>query len=118
MIEPLRHRAVVMLECRYQPWLNVHGGAQLDGRAARVRHMQGPPLMSNLDPCRRQSRVIEEGLGFVEVLLGEDAHAHTLRLRLRTCLLEHEAVMTGLGDASQENRLRVLVADDETEKID
>src|SRR5262249_25394917 len=52
MIEPLRHRAVMMLECDHEAWLDLHGRAELDWSAACVRNMQGAALVRNLDPCR------------------------------------------------------------------
>ena len=82
MIEPLRHRAVVVLERDDEARLHVHGGAELDRRAADVGDMQRAALVRDLDPFRRQARLVEKRLRLLQVLLGEDAHADALGLRL------------------------------------
>ena len=82
MIDPLRHRAVVVLEGDDEARLHVHGGAELDRRAAHVRDMQRAALVRDLDPFRRQAGLVEKRLGLLQVFLGEDAHADTLGLRL------------------------------------
>ena len=53
MVDPLRHRAVVMLEGDDEPRFQLHGRAELDRSTTRVRHMQRAPLMRHLDPFRR-----------------------------------------------------------------
>ena len=80
--------------------------------------MQGAALVRDLDPFRRQSGLVEKRLGFLQILLAEDAHADALGLRLAAPTLEHEAVVTGLGDAAEVERVAILVADDEAEEID
>src|SRR5262249_271108 len=60
---------------------------------------------------------VEERLGFPQILFAENAHADPLGLRVTAAALEHEAMVTGLGDAAEIERVLVLVADDEAEKI-
>src|SRR5262249_3313948 len=117
MIDPLRHRAVVVLERDHEARLELHGCAELDRRAACVRDMQGAPLVRDLDPCRRQAGFVEKRLGLLQILFAEDAHAHALGLRLAARAFENETVMTGLGDAAKIEGIPVFVADDEAEEI-
>jgi hypothetical protein len=117
MIETLRHRAMVMLERHDEARLDLHGGAELDRCAACVGDVQRAALVWNLDPFRRQAGLLEKDLGLLQVLLGEDAHPDTLGLRRAARALEHEAVVAGLGDAAQIERVLVLVADDEAEQV-
>ena len=118
MIESLRHGAVVVLECDDQARLELHGRAELDRRAARVRYMQGASLVRDLDPLRRQPGLVEEHLGLLQILLGEDAQTDSLGLRLAARAFEDKAVVARLGNAAQIDRVVVLVADDEAEQID
>src|SRR5215813_13813562 len=118
MIDPLRHRAMVVLERDDEARLHLHGRAELDRRAACVRGMQGAPLVRDLDPFRRQAGFVEKGLGLLQILFAEDAHAHALGLRLAARAFENEAVMTRLGDAAKIERIPVFVADDEAEEVD
>src|SRR2546423_7386046 len=80
--------------------------------------MERAPLMRNLDPLCRQALLVEEQLGLLQILLRENAHADALRLRLAARLFENKAVMARLGDPTQKQRIRVLVADNESEEID
>ena len=73
--------------------------------------------MRDLDPFRRQSSLVEKCLRLLQILLAEDAHADPLGLRLAAATLEHKAVVTGLGDAAEIERIAILVADDEAEEI-
>ena len=117
VIEPLRHRTAVLREGDEEARLHLHGGAKFDRRAACVRDMQRSALMRDVDPFRRQSGLVEKCLRFLQILLAEDAHADALGLRLAAPTLEHEAVVTGLGDAAEIERIAILVADDEAEEI-
>src|SRR6516164_9946232 len=117
MIDPLRHRAVVVLERDDEARLDLHGRAELDRRAACVGDMQGAPLVRDLDPCRRQAGFVEKRLGLLQILVAEDAHADALGLRLAARAFENEAVMTRLGDAAKIEGIPVFVADDEAEEI-
>src|SRR4029453_15399398 len=101
MIDPLRHRAVMVLEPHHEAWLDLHGRAELDRRTACVRGMQGAALVRDLDPFRRQAGLVEKRLGLLQILFAEDAHAHALGLRLAARALENEAVMTRLCDAAK-----------------
>src|SRR4029453_8562440 len=101
MIDPLRHRAVMVLERDHEPRLELHGRAELDRPAACVRDMQGAALVRDLDPWRRQAGFVEKRLGLLQILFAEDAHADALGLRLATRAIENEAVMTRLGDAAK-----------------
>ena len=117
MIDPLRHCAVMVLERDHEAWLELHGRAELDRSAACVRDMQGAALVRDLDPCRRQTGLVEKGLGLLQILVAEDAHADALGLRLAARALENEAVMTRLGDAAQIEGIAVFITDDEAEEI-
>ena len=117
MIDPLRHRAVVVLERDHEAWLDLHGRAELDRSAACVHDMQGAALVRNLDPCRRQAGFVEKRLGLLQILVAEDAHADALGLRLAAPALENEAVMTRLGDAAKIECIAVFIADDEAEEV-
>src|SRR4029453_5167350 len=117
MIDPLRHRAVMVLEPHHEAWLDLHGRAELDRRTACVRGMQGAALVRDLDPFRRQAGLVEKRLGLLQILFAENAHAHALGLRLAARALENEAVMTRLGDAAKIERVPVFIADDEAEEI-
>src|SRR5262245_21913982 len=75
------------------------------------------PLVRDLDPFRRQSGLVEKRLRLIQILLAEDAHADALGLRLAAHALEHEAVVTGLGDTAEIERVVIVVADDEAEEI-
>src|SRR5258708_28320724 len=117
MIDPLRHRAVVVLERDHEAWLDLHGRAELDRSATCVHDMQGAALVRNLDPFRRQAGSVEKRLGLLQILVAEDAHADALGLRLAARALENEAVMTRLGDAAKIERIAVFIADDEAEEV-
>src|SRR5262245_35023148 len=117
MIEPLRHRAMVMLERDDEARLDLHGGAELDRGTAGVADVERAALVRNLDPFRRQAGLLKKRLGLLQVLLGEDAHPDALGLRRAPCALEHETVVAGLGNAAQIERVLVLVADDEAEQV-
>ena len=86
-----------------------------DRRAADVGDVQGAALVRHLDPFRRQA-LFEMRLRLLQVLLGEHPHADPLGLRLGA--LEHQAVTTGLGDATQVDGVVALVADDEADQVD
>ncbi len=73
--------------------------------------------MRRLDPFRRQAGLVEEHLGLLQILFAEDAHADALGLRLAAPALEHEAVVAGLGDPAEVERVPVFVADDEAEQV-
>src|SRR5215470_16878525 len=113
MIDPLRYRAVMVLERDHEPWLELHGRAELDRGAARVRDVQGAALVRDVDPCRRQAGLVKKCLGLLQILVAEDAHADALGLRLAARALENKAVMTRLGDTAQIEGIPVFVADDE-----
>jgi hypothetical protein len=118
MVEPLRHRPTVMLERDHEARLQVHGGAELNRCAAWIADVQSSALVRDFDPLRRQTGLFEERLGLLQILLGEDAHADALGLRLTFGALENEAVMARLGDAAQIDRVFVLITDDEADQID
>ena len=61
--------------------------------------MERPTLMSDLDPGGRKAGGREMGLQQIEILLGQDAHAHPLDGRI--ALLEHEAVVARLLETAQ-----------------
>ena len=117
MVDALRHRAVVLSERDEQPRLGRHGGAEFERHAERIADMERAALIRPLHPLRRQAGLLEIMLGLLQILLGEAAHADALRLR-RGGALEHQAVMTRLGDAAQIDRVLILVADDEADEID
>src|SRR5436190_540215 len=98
MIEPLRHRPAVMLECDHKARLHLHGRAELNGCPAWIRNVEGWSLMRHLDPLCRQTRFVEKALRFLEVLPIEHPHADALGLRLAARALEDEAVVAGLGN--------------------
>src|SRR5262249_56046697 len=110
-------RGTVVLECDDEARYHLHGGVELDGSAAGIRDMQRAALVRHLDPFCRQAGFVEERLGFPQILFAENAHADPLGLRVTAAALEHEAMVTGLGDAAEIERVLVLVADDEAEKI-
>src|ERR1700722_9162602 len=117
MIDAVRRRAVVMLKAREQPRLQRHGGAEFERQAERIADMQGAALVRPLDPLCRQAGLLEISFRLFQILLGEAAHADPLGLR-RAGALEHQRVMTDLGDAAQIDRVLVLVADDQADEVD
>ena len=118
MIESLRHGAVVVLECDHKARFELHGRAELDRCPARIRNVQGASLVRDLRPLRRQPGFLEEHLGLLQILLGEDAQTDSLGLRLAPRAFEDEAVVARLGNAAQIDRVAILVAHDEPEQID
>ena len=118
MIQPLRDCAAVVLEGDDQARLLIHGCAEFNRRADRIRHVQGATLVRDLDPLRRQAGLFEKGLRLFQIVLGENAHADALGSRLVACALEHEAVVACLGNAAEIERVTILVADDEADEID
>ncbi len=117
VVDPLRHRAVVMLEGHDEPRLARHGGAEFERRADGVVDVQGAALMRTFDPLRRQSGLFEIELRLLQIFLAEAAHADPLGLRCAGAL-EDERVMARFGDAAQIDRILVLVADNEADEID
>jgi hypothetical protein len=113
----VRRRDVVMIEAREQPRLQRHGGAEFERQAERIADVQGPALVRPLDPKRWQVRFFEIMLRLFQILLGEAAHADPLGLRGARAL-EHQRVMTHLGNAAQIDGVLVLVADDQADEID
>src|SRR5580704_18652894 len=79
--------------------------------------MERAALVRPLNPLRRQAGILEISFRLFQILLGEAAHADPLGLR-RARALEHQRVMTDLGDAAQIDRVVVLVADDQADEVD
>ena len=117
MIDALRHGAVVMLEAHHQTRLGRHGGAEFERYPERITHVQGLALIRPLHPLRGQAGFLEIVLRLLQILLGETAHADALRFG-RARAPEHERMMARLGDATQIQRILVLVADDEANQVD
>src|SRR5262252_4391086 len=72
--------------------------------------------MGNVGPVCRTTMFLEEALQPVEVIIHEDAQAKT-RAGRRGRLTQHEAVVTGLLDAAEIERVALLRGQDQPDDL-
>jgi len=97
--------------------LLLHRGDEIDHGAHVVRVAQRAALERHVDQLRRNAGLVEMRFRLVEILLVEDVHADRLAARLARGLLQREAVVLALLDAAQPERIRVLVADEQSDHL-
>ena len=79
--------------------------------------MQRLALMRHIRPGGLQALAVEKGLQRLEVALAQHPHADALAARAILGLLEHQAVMAGLLDAAQIERVAGLFGDHEADHL-
>src|SRR3984893_3209099 len=104
VVEPQRRAAGMAGELRDHARHHRHGGAEFQQRSGRIDRMQRSTLMRDVRPRRRAAARFKEPLELVEVLLGEHTQAEARAADIAP-FTQHEAVVTGLLDAAEVERV-------------
>ena len=117
VVQPLRVRALVLLEVDVQPRPGLHGRAQLQRRADRIAHVQRAALVRHVHPLGRQVPVPEVPVGDVQVVLEEHPEPDPAGRAAVGGLLQHQAVVARLGQPAQVDRRVVLLGHHQTQDL-
>ena len=115
MIEAERAGAAIAARVGEQSRSGLHGRAEFERSTGWVGRVERAVLMLDLDPRGRKAADGEMRLEEIEVFLRSDPEAETLHRRLAP--FQHEAMMAGLLHSPQPQRLAVLVAHDQAQRV-